>query len=209
MAKKEKNENAEATVEADAENQDSVSELEPDEEVEETDESEDDESSEPSEKKKFQFRDLVESVLYHKWILLAVLGLGFVFIIIGLSLKIGPKWLNRQGNNPFGTASKEIVEDNLQQEMFSPFFIPLPPSSSKEVVRIDLTVVCDGLAEVRLKKNELQIRHTLYQHILDLVKEHEDLDKKVSFLEIELGGIVKASLGVNELEVKIKEINYF
>jgi len=97
----------------------------------------------------------------------------------------------------------------LSEKILAPFFIPAPVDSSRNVARIDLSVVWDGLAAVRFKTKELQIRDHLYQYALDLAKESEDLNNKLSFLEAGMSRIFRESLGVKNLVVKIREINYF
>ena len=143
----------------------------------------------------------------HKWILLTILGP--ILIISALGLKYSPKWLGNSEDEPQVILANHIDEDNLMEEVLSPFFIPIPHSSSKEVVRIDLTIVWDNLASLRYKKKELRIRDHLYQYITNRSKENEDLNTMVSFMEAEMSRTFRESLRVKNLMIKVKEIKYF
>ena len=96
------------------------------------------------------------SILKHKWFLL--FSLLIVFSFIGLGLKFSPELLNRFAMEKHVIALSEIKDENLKEEMLDPFFILLSPKSQMTVVRIDLSVICDGLASVLFRKKELQIR---------------------------------------------------
>ena len=141
-----------------------------------------------------------------KWILISLLGL--ILIFMGLGLKFGPKIYNSMEGSQSFIPSINIDDDNLSEEILSPFFIPLETGSSKGAIRIDLSVIWDGLASVRYKKKELRIRSNLYGFIIDLAEETEDLNNRISFLEAEIGRVFRDSLGVRDLAIKIKEIKY-
>jgi hypothetical protein len=99
--------------------------------------------------------------------------------------------------------------DNLKEEMLSPFFIPPSSPTSRGAIRIDLSVVWNGLASIRFKKKELQIRGDLYAYMTKLAEDNTDLNPMIPFMEEKIGKIFRDSLGVRDLAIRIKEIKYF
>jgi hypothetical protein len=132
-----------------------------------------------------------------------------VFSFTGLGLKFSPELLNRFAMEKHVIALSEIKDDNLKEEMLDPFFILLSPESQMTFVRIDLSVICDGLASVLFRKKELQIRDQLYREISTLADETDDLDSMAEFLEMRISMTFKDILGVQNLVIRIKEIKYF
>ena len=100
----------------------------------------------------------------------------------------------------------DLTNDNLQEEGLLPFFIPPPSELSSGAVRVDLSVIWDGLASVRYKTNELRIRDQVYDYLRGVAEETEDLDSQRVTMEQEIGGILRKSLGVKDLAIRIKEI---
>ncbi len=198
MDKKEKNENRETSIAEDNEHQEKVKESTPNEEEAQ--------KADPAQKKKLGFDLTVRFLSNHRWSFL--LALGSFFILIGLGITIGPKLLNDQEEKRPGIKPDGFFQDNLQEEGLSPFFIPLPPSSPKRLVMIDFSVIWDGLASVRFNKVELNIRDCLYRYIVELAEKSEDLQQKTALLETEMSRTFREWLGMENLEIKIKEINY-
>jgi hypothetical protein len=139
-----------------------------------------------------------------KWILLSVLGL--ILAISGLGIKFAPDFLNKKQDSMIPLI--DINEDNLSEEVLSPFFIPPSTEFSRGAIRIDLSVIWDGLASIRFNKQELKIRGLLLSYITKLSEETKDLNSKSSFLEEEMSRLFRESLGVRDLVIKIKEIRY-
>ena len=162
--------------------------------------------ADPAPEKKLGLGRTIQLLSNHKWSFL--LALGSFFILIGLGITIGPRWLNNQGEKRPGIKLDGLFRDNLREEGLSPFFIPLPPSSSKRLVMIDFSVIWDGLASVRFNKVELKIRDHLYRYIVELAEKSEDLQQKTALLENEMSRTFREWLGMENLEIKIKEINY-
>ena len=162
--------------------------------------------ADPAPGKKLGLGRITQLLSNHKWSFL--LALGSFFILIGLGITIGPRWLNNQEEKRPGIKQDGLFQDNLREEGLSPFFIPLPPSSSKRLVMIDFSVIWDGLASVRFNKVELKIRDYLYRYIVELAERGEDLQQKTALLETETSRIFREWLGMENLEIKIKEINY-
>jgi len=146
-------------------------------------------------------------VLRNKFILLSVLII--IFVTAGLSYKFGPVLQDQlfKENNVIDLSL--INEANLKEEILLPFIIPLPPDSIGSAVRIDFSVIWDGLASVRFEKNELHIRDKLYKDIVRLANESEDQTIKSDFLEKKMTTIFRELLSVQNLVIKIKEIKYF
>jgi hypothetical protein len=139
-----------------------------------------------------------------KSILIALLGL--VSIAIGLSRTLG---LNGTlGFRPYPRMSNSSGEprDHYVEESLSPFFVPLPSTSAKRVAVIDFSVIWDGVASVRFKRKELQIRDSLYRSILERTKEGFDLHEQSPILEAEMSRTFRKSLGSKEIEIRIKSV---
>ena len=100
----------------------------------------------------------------------------------------------------------DLTGDNLKEESLSPFFIPPSSDLSRQAVRIDLTVIWDGLASVRFKSNELRVRAETYEYLKGFAEKTTDLSSQKSVMEEEMGAIFRKSLGVNNLAIKIKEL---
>ena len=194
----EKNGNRETSIAENNEHQEKVEESTPNEEEAQ--------KADPAQKKKLSFDRTVQFLSNHKWSFLFALGSFFILIVLGIT--IGPKWLNNQGEKHPGIKPDGFFQDNLQEEGLSPFFIPLPPGSPKRLVMIDFSVIWDGLASVRFNKVELRIRDYLYRYIVELAERSEDLQEKTALLETEMSRIFRERLGMENLEIKIKEINY-
>ena len=100
-----------------------------------------------------------------------------------------------------------VDEDNLVEETLAPFFIPPGPSSSP--IRIDIMAVWDNLASIRYKKKELKTRNMIYNKLYKMAGEARDLNNDIPAVENEVSLLLSNALGVQNLEIKIKEIRYF
>ena len=139
-----------------------------------------------------------------KWIFII---LGMMLGISGLGVKYMPEYFSFLTKKNFKTQEVRIDEDNLREEILSPFFIP--PGPANDTIRIDLSIIWDGLASIRFKKKELNLRNMMYQKFYDIAEQNQDLNKKIPYLENEVSSMLRNSLGVQNLVVKIKEIRYF
>jgi hypothetical protein len=139
-----------------------------------------------------------------KTILFGVLGL--VSIAVALGGMSGLKGVPGLRPYPFPSDSSEDLRGHYVEETLPPFFVPLPSTSSERVAVIDFTVIWDGLASVRFKRKELQIRDSLYRHILEKTKEGFDLQQKTPILEAEMSRTFQESMGSKEIEIRIKRV---
>jgi hypothetical protein len=114
-----------------------------------------------------------------------------------------------KGDGVPAPALAKVAPDHLFEEALSPFFIRLPPKSSSRLLMVDFSVVWDGVAAVRFKKRELEIREYLFHHLSDLVRKKKNLQDRVPYLETEIARILQESLGREGLEIKIKEAKAF
>jgi hypothetical protein len=139
-----------------------------------------------------------------KWIIIIV-----IVVMLGAS-GIGYVFMPERFHNLFKKEFKgpEIInEGNLSEENISPFFIP--PGPADKAIRIDLTIVWDGIASLTFKKNEVSARNMMSERFYKLAGEHQDLNVIKSEMENEIGSILRSSLGVQSLIIRIKEIRYF
>lgn len=130
-----------------------------------------------------------------------------ILAISGLGIKYAPEHFSFLMKKDFQTPEVSIDEDNLSEEILSPFFIP--PGPADDTIRIDLSIIWDGLASIRFKKKELYLRSMMYEKFYEVASQNQDMNKKIPDLENEVGSMLRSSLGVQNLVVKIKEIRYF
>ncbi|MDM7918843.1 MAG: hypothetical protein QUS12_06710, partial [Methanosarcina sp.] len=170
-------------------------------------ETRDDEPSEEEEKapEEEKPQEPVKKPGKKKWVFIILIG-----VILGGSA-IGYRFRPERFQNLFKKEFKgpEIInEDDLSEENISPFFVP-PGEADQKTIRIDLTIVWDGIASIKYKKNELSARQMMSERFYKLAKQHPDLNTVKSDLENEIGSILRSSLGVQSLNIRIKEIRYF
>ena len=140
-----------------------------------------------------------------KWIFLIL-----IVVLIGVSgsgLVLMPEKFSFLNKNDFQYSEVSINEDNLSEESLSPFFIP--PGPETKTIRIDLSIVWDGLASIRFKKKELGNRKMMYEIFYEKALQHEDLNEQKSYLENEVSSMLRKSLDAPNLVIRIKEIRYF
>ncbi len=131
-------------------------------------------------------------------VLLGISGLGLVYM---------PERFSFLFKKNFDYTETSIDDDNLSEEALSPFFIPPEPES--KTIRIDLSIVWDALASVRFRKNEQVIRNMMYEKFYEMSKQHSDLNEQKTELENEIDSMLRKTLGVQNLKIRIKEIRYF
>ena len=139
-----------------------------------------------------------------KSLLIALLGL--VSIAIGLSRTLGLNGALGFRLYPRMSNSSGEPRDHYVEESLSPFFVPLPSTSAERVAVIHFNVIWDGVASVRFKRKELQIRDSLYRSILEQTKEGFDPQEKSPILEAEMSRTFRESLGSKEIEIRIKSV---
>jgi len=156
----------------------------------------------PSEPEKKHGR--LKGLLFKKWwipalLLLVLIGgvsaavykFGLIDILKGKDKKIVPV---------------DINYDNLKEETLSPFFIPPSADLSRGAIRVDLSVIWDGLASVRFKESEIRIRTHIYDYLVKASEGTEAPDSKKAVMEEEMGVIFRKLLGVKNLAISIKEL---
>ena len=142
-----------------------------------------------------------------KWILF--LSAALILALSGLGIKLAPDFLHMKRSAGEFISPSNMNKDNLREQNLSPFFIPPSAESSRGAVRIDLSVIWDGLASIRFNKKESLIRDKLYRYISETAERTEDLNTNTSSLEEGVSRILSESLGVRDLVIKIREIKYF
>ena len=124
-------------------------------------------------------------------------------------IHIAPEFLNTEQDKEILLQPIDINEDNLSEEILSPFFIPPSDELSRGAIRIDFCVIWNVLASIRFSKKELRIRNDTINFITDLADETDDLNESIPILEQKMSMIFRNALGVRDLVIKIKEIRYF
>ncbi len=142
-----------------------------------------------------------------KWIgILIMLPLG---ALIAIGITINSRYLVKEKEKPLTLSRQTLSFDSLKEESLSPFFIPLAPDKNRRMVRVDISVIWSALASVKYKKNELQVRDQMFSHLRLFTRDNRDSNNGPDLLEHNLKGILQNSLGIYNLEVKVREINYF
>jgi len=129
-----------------------------------------------------------------------------IFIAAGTTAILKPDLLNIIKGKRSPSSSIDLTKDNLQEEGLLPFFIPPPDDLSRGAVRVDVTVIWDGVASVRFKTNELRIRSEVYDYLRKTAEKTPDLNSQKTVMEEEMSGIFRRSLGVQDLAIRIKEL---
>lgn len=142
-----------------------------------------------------------------KWVLLILFGI--VLAASGITIKLEPGFFIGKKNKAHQASDINMNDDNLSEQELSPFFIPPSEENKKGPIRIDLSVVWDGLASVRFMEKKLLLRSQVYDRITEMAKQSDDLNKKITVLENVIASIFRKGLGVHNLAIRIKEIKYF
>jgi len=132
----------------------------------------------------------------------------FIFLAGGAAALLKPDLLNIINGKKKAVLSVDITNDNLQEESLSPFFIPPSSDLSKGAIRVDLSVIWDGLASIRYKDSELRIRSEIYDYLRKVAAETDDLNSQKTAMEEEMSGIFRKSLGIKDLAIRIKELKF-
>jgi hypothetical protein len=140
-----------------------------------------------------------------KWILIIIAGI--LVVSSGLGYLFMPERFHSLFKKEFNGPGI-IDEGNLTEENISPFFVP-PEKADNKAIRIDLTIIWDGIASIKYKKNELSARQMMSERFNKRARQHPDLNAVKSDLENEIGSMLRSSLGVQNLDIRIKEIRYF
>ncbi|MFH1491610.1 MAG: hypothetical protein ABII06_22090 [Pseudomonadota bacterium] len=154
-----------------------------------------------------RLRRLPRSLFKGKWIWVSLSGL--VILGLGFALISRHAWTAPKEKEGPGLSQNKAVPENFYEETLSPFFIPLHPESPKGLMMVDFSMIWDGVAAIRFKQKELQIRETVYAHLVKLAAKKKDISERTSYLESEMKKIFRETMGRDDLEVKIKEIKTF
>jgi len=134
-----------------------------------------------------------------KWLLIGVPVL-IIFTVGALA------FLSITGGKKHTLPQVDLTGDNLKEESLSPFFIPPSQDLSRGAVRVDFTVIWDGLAAVRYKSGELRVRAEVYDYLKGFAEKTADLASEKAAMEEEMGAIFRKTLGVANLAIRIKEL---
>jgi hypothetical protein len=134
-----------------------------------------------------------------KWLFLGI-PVFIIFTVGAIAL------LSLMGDKKKTLPQVDLTGDNLKEESLSPFFIPPSPDLSRGAVRVDFTVIWDGLAAVRYKSGELRVRAEVYDRLKGIAENTADLSSQKAVMEEEMGAIFRKTLGVANLAIRIKEL---
>lgn len=142
-----------------------------------------------------------------KWVIVSIaLSLG---ALVAIGLTLAPGLAGKEKTKTPAPAGSTIFPESLKEENLAPFFIPLSGDKNRRMVRVDLSAVWSALASIKYRKNEIRIRDQMFGHLRSLTREKKDLNASPDLLENRLEGVLRNSLGIYDLEVKVREINYF
>jgi hypothetical protein len=113
------------------------------------------------------------------------------------------------GKGPPIVAENLVVPDDFREEKLAPFFIPLSAGVSGKVAVVDTVALWDELTSLRFQKNKHQIRNRLYQFLLRFEEGGADLQEKVSSLQVQMSGLVREFLGIEDLTIRVREIKIY
>jgi hypothetical protein len=173
---------------------------------EEGSESDDEEGREKNTSPSEEKGGLLKKINLKKWWLPGILV--FILFAGGAVALIKPDLMNMIIRTKHALPAIDLTNDNLQEESLLPFFIPPSSDLSRGAVRVDLTVIWEGLASVRYKSGELRIRAEVYEYLLEVAGKSEDLNAQKAVMEEEMSGIFKKALGVKDLAIRIKELKF-
>lgn len=106
-------------------------------------------------------------------------------------------------------AEDTVIPDDFREEKLAPFFIPLSESELGKMAAVDVVALWDDLTSLRFQKKEHQIRNRLYQFLVHFEEKEVDLQGKVSSLQSQMSGIVRESLGIEDLSIRVREIKIY
>jgi len=177
-------------------------------ESDESDEEEDAEDSEEAEQKKDSKQKVkpgkpLKFLIRRWWIPGTIL---LILIAAGITVFLNPGLMKLIKGKKSVDYSIDLTNDNLQEQGLPPFFIPPSADLSRGAVRLDLTVIWDGVASVRYKNNELRVRAEIYDYLVALAERNGNLDSQKTVMEEGMSGIFRKSLGTKDLAIKIKEL---
>lgn len=130
-----------------------------------------------------------------RWLKLSLFLLLIAAIAFG-AYRFKPEWFKRSDMYISGIDTNSIENDNLMEKKLSTLFIPPSEGINSSMIRIDLSVIWDGLAEVRYQSKRLQIRDDIFRYLSSLSEKTEDLNTEIDLIEAELSMIFSNTLGV-------------
>jgi hypothetical protein len=147
--------------------------------------------------------------LSKRWVWIGSLSVMILLLLCGVWFA-KDHWIKWGEKIDFSRQPKrKLNQDRSIEEKLNPFFIPVSVGERQGVAVIDFSVIWDGLASVRYKKMELEIRDALFEHVKSLAEKDENFKDQALFLEEDMGRILRRALGVEDLKVKIKDIKLY
>ena len=138
-----------------------------------------------------------------------VISLIIIVMVLGsASALLWPRFSFILKGSPFATEDL-VVPDGFREEKLAPFIVPLSAGGAGKLAVVNIVALWDDLTSLRFQKNEYQIRNRLYQFLVHFEERGVDLQKKVSSLQLEMSGIVRESLGIEDLTIRVREINIY
>jgi hypothetical protein len=139
-----------------------------------------------------------------KWVYIVVFGL----ISLGLTLKLTYPLLGIH-LDLWGHSNKGNMNVRPEDyEPISPFFVPMASSRDKVAARVDIRVKWDRLTGARFMRDKIVIRQKIYLYLRELQRWSEDMEANRHILEEGIGGILRQTLGVKDVDVLVEDIHY-
>jgi hypothetical protein len=102
-----------------------------------------------------------------------------------------------------------VVPDGFREEKLAPFIVPLSAGGAGKLAVVNIVALWDDLTSLRFQKNEYQIRNRIYEFLVHFEERGVNLQKKVSSLQLEMSGILRESLGIEDLTIRVREIKIY
>jgi hypothetical protein len=172
--------------------------------------SEEDKRPEEPDKKEASYQRRIHSnfagIIRKKRLILSLMVFVGAVVVVSTFFLSRPSFFGK--TSPF--AGKDVViPDNFREETLAPFFIPLSQGESGKMAAVDAVALWDDLTSLRFQKKEHRIRNRLYQFLVHFEEGEVDLQEKVASIQSQMSGIVRESLGIEDLTIRVREIKIY
>lgn len=171
---------------------------------------EEDKESEEPDKKEESYQRRVQSFLIgfvrKKRLILSVTVLVLAVVVVSAFFLFRLPFFGEA----FPTASEDlVVPDDFHEQKLAPFFIPLSEGGAGKMAVVAPVALWDELTSLRFQRKEHQIRNRLYEFLVHFEEGGGNLEKKISTLQSRMSNIVRESLGIEDLTIRVREVKIY